>query len=471
MTDDRPTIIAKLLELTTVSEIKDTLGLIEPDADVKTNIDLINVTGVLRPTLILTFDLLCKSSFNSHRTENIRQSKATTKPLIARDIVNFIFSLFPAKCSKCDDYYSSNKDETPELTCYKCNRGSHPGCFSAENVEETMGIFYFCSECIPSLKKLKEEDTEPPAKSAKKQADPPATQLVDTQEIGHTKPPMEATKPSVGSAPSKNSDSNKKDICPLLLKGICPHGVTGLNCTSGHHPVRCWQYSKYGTDKRWGCTRKHCKFHHPKLCQNSLIMKTCYNKDCKEVHLRGTKRSEREREAARRDYERPRPYNNEPYDLHRTPKRRKEERYNRPYQEPYQPPATSDDPAWPQPRPYRTPRRRRESERHKPSQASSKFLTSDDQTGKPQLAHDSKEKAGPPPESQEQPNEQAHFLRFMESMKADLATQLSQQINTAFLNISKQIPLPAKPMLQDTGMMYQYPSQNFQMTNPYQVPY
>ena len=259
MTDDRPTIIAKLLELTTVSEIKDTLGLIEPDADVKTNIDLINVTGVLRPTLISTFDLLCKSSFNSHRTENIRQSKATTKPLIARDIVNFIFSLFPAKCSKCDDNYSSNKDDTPELTCYKCNRGSHPGCFSAENVEENMGIFYFCSECIPSLKKLQKEDTEPPAKSAKKQADAPATPLVDTQE-----PQVEVTKPSVGSvAPSEKSDSasNKKEICPLLLKGICPHGVTGLNCTSGHHPVRCWQYSKYGTDKRWGCTRKHCKFH------------------------------------------------------------------------------------------------------------------------------------------------------------------------------------------------------------------
>lgn len=467
MTDDRPTIIAKLLELTTASEIKDVLGFIEPDSDVKTNINLINVTGVLRPTLISTFDLLCKSSFNSHRTDSIRQSKATTKPLIARDIVNFIFSLFPAKCSKCDEYYSSSNDDTPDLTCYKCNRGSHPGCFTAENVEENMGIFYFCSECIPSLEKLRKDDTEP-TKPVKKLAN----DLALTQENGDTKPQVEVAKPPASSvAPKEKSDSvsNKKDICPLLLKGICPHGVTGVNCTSGHHPVRCWQYSKYGTDKRWGCTRKNCKFHHPKLCQNSLIMKLCYNKDCKEVHLRGTKRSDYE--SGRREYERPRPYNNEPYnDLHRTPKRRREERY-RPYQEPYQPPATADDSAWPYPRPHRTPRRRRESERRKPYQEPSKSSTSDEPTGKPLLATDSKEKAGPLPGTQEQPNEQAQFLRFMESMKSDLATQLSQQINTAFLNLSKQIPPPAKPMLQETGMMYQYPSQNFQMSTPYPVPY
>jgi hypothetical protein len=59
----------------------------------------------------------------------------------------------------------------------------------------------------------------------------------------------------------------------------------------------------------------------------------------------------------------------------------------------------------------------------------------------------------------------------MEKMKADLATQLSQQINAAFLNISKQIHPPVNPMVQETGMVYQYPSQNFPMTNPYQVSY
>ena len=72
--------------------------------------------------------------------------------------------------------------------------------------------------------------------------------------------------------------------------------------------------------------------------------------------LVGTKRSERE--SGRRDYERPRPYNNDPPDLYNSPKRKREERY-RPYQELYQPP-TTDDLAWPQPsnlKPHRTPSR------------------------------------------------------------------------------------------------------------------
>ena len=181
--------------------------------------------------------------------------------------------------------------------------------------------------------------------------------------------------------------------------------------------------------------------------------------------LVGTKRSERE--SGRRDYERPRPYNNDPPDLYNSPKRRQEERY-RPYQELYQPP-TTDDPAWPQPsnlKPHRTPKQRRESERYK---APSKPPTSDNPSSKPPSAsdHSSKEK-GPPPEK---PDEQAQFLRFMEKMKADLSTQLSQQINAAFLNISKQIHPPVNPMVQETGMVYQYPSQNFPMTNPYQVSY
>ena len=103
-----------------------------------------------------------------------------------------------------------------------------------------------------------------------------------------------------------------------------------------------------------------------------------------------TKRSERE--LGRRDYERPRPYNNDPPDLYNSPKRRREERY-RPYQELYQPP-TTDDPAWPQPsnlKPHRTPKQRRESERYK---APSKPPTSDNPSSKPPSAsdHSSKEK-------------------------------------------------------------------------------
>ena len=139
MTDDRETIIAKLLALTTVSEIKDTLGLIKPESDVKQNISLLNVTGVLRTTLSSTLEFLCKTDLKSHRSESIRQSKPTTKPLIARDIANFIFSLFPAKCSRCDEHYSYSKEsDTSEQICYKCNRGSHPGCFPADKVEETI---------------------------------------------------------------------------------------------------------------------------------------------------------------------------------------------------------------------------------------------------------------------------------------------------------------------------------------------
>ena len=109
-----------------------------------------------------------------------------------------------------------------------------------------MGIFFFCSECIPSIEKLKQEDTEPPAK---KQTDDTPTSA--TQEHGEPEQLEEdVKKPSVDTGvPKLKSDTNSKveDICPLLLKGTCPHGLTGANCTNGRHPVRCWKYSKYGT--------------------------------------------------------------------------------------------------------------------------------------------------------------------------------------------------------------------------------
>ena len=43
---------------------------------------------------------------------------------------------------------------------------------------------------------------------------------------------------------------------------------------------------------RAGCRfGDECHYLHPKLCNNSVSMKTCYNESCKLVHLKFTKRS------------------------------------------------------------------------------------------------------------------------------------------------------------------------------------
>ena len=75
-------------------------------------------------------------------------------------------------------------------------------------------------------------------------------------------------------------------LCRRLIKGICPHGITGKDCPHLHP-----KYRVHGPDPKYGCTKgNRCAFFHPKLCQNSLTLRMCLNLECGNHHLKGTKR-------------------------------------------------------------------------------------------------------------------------------------------------------------------------------------
>ena len=89
---------------------------------------------------------------------------------------------------------------------------------------------------------------------------------------------------------------NNPTICQQYANNRCPHGmngnkvVDGVTC-SNLHPRRCRHFCQFGTKRRGGCQKgDNCSYFHPKLCRNSVNSSTCFNENCKFVHLKSTKR-------------------------------------------------------------------------------------------------------------------------------------------------------------------------------------
>ena len=59
------------------------------------------------------------------------------------------------------------------------------------------------------------------------------------------------------------------------------------------HPKRRFKYCRYGDKHRHGCKEESsCEYFYPSLCKFSVQKRTCTNKDCTFVHLKGTRRNE-----------------------------------------------------------------------------------------------------------------------------------------------------------------------------------
>ena len=103
---------------------------------------------------------------------------------------------------------------------------------------------------------------------------------------------------------NKNKSKKVKDVCPLYHRGKCPHGFSGRKEVDGtmckkEHPKRCFKYCKFGDKHKHGCKKgTKCEYHHPLLCKFSVKKRQCLNKDCKFVHLKGTKRREKPSEGS-----------------------------------------------------------------------------------------------------------------------------------------------------------------------------
>ena len=466
--------IGELYDRNPADPVKEVLGKINTDESITKNISNINISGITRVTMDATTDFLKKLDIKSYYHERLMNSKASNKSLIAKDIVHYIFSLLPAECNVCSAHYT-DMDEgkgQSEVICYICQRGCHPGCYSDAQVSCHQGLLFFCSACLPNIKSLHEEyrNSSGPVKPGELEKPPVIEKLpdheidpkskgeepqIDKVELDKEKEEVAATteekskidefspkepakrqrnqeKPESSQAHNKKDFSvfDGRDVCPLLLKGICPHGISGYGCNA-FHPKRCSYFVAAGNDKRYGCTKKgRCKFYHPKLCANAAQLRTCLNRDCKDVHFRGTRRSMRESQWKKRDTAW-QPRNGPPF-------RRERQEYISDIRNDFPPldykreaPRATGEPLLPTPS-------------QKVKQCND---TADNDNSK-------------------------HFLLLLEQMKSDLSLQVSKQISNLFAQLQQQpqqlpppqpVP-PPTPLEPQMLMSSQYQVQPFPMT-------
>ena len=117
----------------------------------------------------------------------------------------------------------------------------------------------------------------------------PPAQTPAIQIVNNNQPPTEnRSTPHVESAPNNGPPSN--DICSYYLKNTCRHGISGRLCPKSH-PKACKKLLQNGDRSPNGCTLgKNCDKFHPLMCVSSLRVRACYNLNCKNVHVKGTKR-------------------------------------------------------------------------------------------------------------------------------------------------------------------------------------
>ena len=223
-------------------------------------------------------------------TQHVLSLKKRNKEEYSRDIAKFLDFVKPSQCLSCKENYIPAAEQCTgdEPHCYLCQRPSHGLCYKETAIKPEIGVIFLCTECI-SIKAARElaadiqkQGANPiNAKSANSEVDPnkPSELNLEAQLTEEEKPEAKA-------------DQENED-CPLYLKRQCPHGLTGKREINGFpcpykHRRHCKYYTEYGpTGCRFG---KKCFFLHPALCQNSVKLKACLNRNCQELHIRGTQR-------------------------------------------------------------------------------------------------------------------------------------------------------------------------------------
>ena len=94
-------------------------------------------------------------------------------------------------------------------------------------------------------------------------------------------------------------EKQKKQTCKHYRLGTCKHGLSGKRqgtCTFDH-PKLCPKLMRNGTRKKYGCNLgKECKNFHPKVCFTSLTKRFCYDLECPDWHIKGTARTQPEKD-------------------------------------------------------------------------------------------------------------------------------------------------------------------------------
>lgn len=286
-------VLGHMLARTEDANVKKALSAYDPEKQKAQNISLLASSRFLLknhidPTIIFLAGYT--SEFFPHATPLIEGTMISGKPKTekAADIINVICAISPVQCRKCTITYISTSPDNSEATlnCLICGRKSHADCYKDYTVDNAVGIVFLCDPCLTTsetavvLENISSTDQQ---KSDQK-----------TEANTHLEEEEDAHKDDNSVHPATNDE-----ICPLYKENSCPHGLTGKRHIDGmpcpyKHPPKCFYHiGKYGSD---GCrySARRCPYYHPILCENSLKLKTCLNKECKKYHLTGTRRSFRE---------------------------------------------------------------------------------------------------------------------------------------------------------------------------------
>ena len=250
--------------------------------------------------------------------------KNMTKTIVIKQIIKFVALTLPFYCVKCENEYtpmSQDDSAMDDVTCVKCKVPAHRTCYKKEEINNDHQIFFMCQNCFVSLKKTEKEEEEKRQEEEKileEKEDTSDDDESDEAEKAMRKiekwekkmkkirkkkrssiiPSSSSEFESSDDRPirrQKNKDKKKTDtLCPMLIDGNCPHGVSGKECEY-LHKRKCYRFTDYGTRdmNRGGCRfGSECRYMHPTLCRNSVELKTCLNNSCQYAHLKFTKRSQ-----------------------------------------------------------------------------------------------------------------------------------------------------------------------------------
>ena len=446
---------------------RDILNSYELNKPPSENIKYLSSVKFSREKLLATVNYI-KSLTAQYPTivQRITQRNSRSKINYAGDISIFIHGINPIPCQACDNNYVHtsvvNTDEN-NLKCFVCNRHSHKACYGGYT-EIKIGFHFICAICISNEKEkvdtvevtLSSDQTTPVEVTHSSDQTPPAitpTQdgaqisLSPTSDSGHIPASQPRTNLEYTDDNEDESDDGsrirrspeiqnrvKEKVCPMFLDNICPHGITGRNC-SFNHPPTCTRYSKYGEDRYKGCTRgKECYYYHPRLCQNSVAMRLCLNKKtCKDVHLVGTSRGKPRQE-----------HNNSNY-RDRQEGRHYNDSNNRDRQQIRESNNTN----------YRATDNRRARQHNTQSQAQTQMQMWDQpEVNNPENNHK---------DSNDTDRSNHFLLKYLEEMKSDLEKSLARQVETAVQSRREnQMFYPIVPQMSHQQMLQHAHLQSFQ---------